>query len=251
MLLKKITYQSEVKINEETILLKLRKAKERGHTKLDWLDSWHTFSFDSYYDPAYMHYGDIRVINDDIVAPEGGFPTHAHSNMEILTYVLEGELAHKDSLGNGSSIKPGELQYMCAGTGIKHSEFNPSSENLVRLLQIWIVPNKEGPNPHYEQKAFDIKNGGGLKLIASPDGRENTIAINQDVYLYAAKLNAKEKVQHKLANNRKIWLQMAEGHLECNKTEMFGGDGAAIKDTSLINLQSLTQSHLLLFDLPS
>jgi redox-sensitive bicupin YhaK (pirin superfamily) len=232
-------------------LLKLRKSKERGHTKLSWLDSWHTFSFDSYYDPAYEHYGPLRVINDDIVAPSAGFPTHPHRDMEILTYVLEGELAHKDSLGNGSVIVPGELQYMSAGKGIQHSEYNPSSQNFVRLLQIWIMPNKEGLNSTYDQKAFDIEYGGGWQLLASPNSNGKSIRINQDVFLYAAKLNSGEQIQHKISPGRKIWLQMAQGSLQCNKTEMLGGDGASLEDLSLAEIKASASSHVLLFDLPS
>lgn len=232
-------------------MFKLRKAKERGHTKLNWLDSWHTFSFDTYYDPEYEHFGPLRVINDDIVGPGTGFPTHSHRDMEILTYVLEGELSHKDSLGNGSTIVPGELQYMSAGKGIQHSEYNPSAENLVRLLQIWIMPNKEGLSPHYDQKAFNIKYGGGWQLIASADGREKSIRINQDVLLYATKLNSGEQVQYKIAPGRKVWLQIAEGHLNCNNNEMFGGDGASLSDLDLVDIKASNQSHLLLFDLPA
>jgi len=230
-------------------MFKLRKSKERGYTQLNWLESWHTFSFDSYYDPEYEHFASLRVINEDTVAPKAGFGTHPHQDMEILTYVLQGVLEHKDSLGNGSIIRTGELQRMSAGTGIFHSEYNHSQDNPVHLLQIWIIPNRHGLIPGYEQKQFDIKYGAGWKLIASEQGSEGSLKIHQDAFVYATKLESGENLAYNVDRQRAVWLQIAEGNLLVNDNQMSAGDGAAISELKSVELVSSASSHILLFDL--
>ncbi len=230
-------------------MFKLRKARERGYTRLDWLESWHTFSFDQYYDPKHNHFGPLRVINEDTIAAKSGFGTHAHSNMEILTYVLQGTLEHKDSLGNGSLIVPGELQRMTAGTGIRHSEYNHSASDSVHLLQIWIIPAEEGLIPGYEQKSFDIKYGDGWQLLASAGNEKKSLHLNQDLSLYAAKMKVGEKLVYEISSGRAIWLQIVEGDLEVNNQKMQAGDGASLTDAELIEFHASTAAHVLLFDL--
>jgi quercetin 2,3-dioxygenase len=230
-------------------MFKLRKSKERGYTQLNWLESWHTFSFDSYYDSKHNHFESLRVINEDTVAPKAGFGTHQHKDMEILTYVLQGALEHKDSLGSGSIIKPGELQRMSAGTGIFHSEYNHSQNEPVHLLQIWIMPNRRDLTPGYEQKQFDIEYGAGWKLIASEEGSGGSLKIHQDVSVYAAKIEPGEKLNYKVNGQRGLWLQVAEGNLQVNDNQMSAGDGAAINELKSIELVSSQRSHILLFDL--
>ena len=185
-------------------MIQIRKADTRGHAQHGWLDSWHTFSFANYYDPAHMGYSVLRVINDDIIAPAAGFPMHAHQDMEIVTYVLEGALEHRDSLGNGGVIQPGDVQRMSAGTGIRHSEFNPSQTEPARLLQIWLLPQKTGVTPSYEQTRFDpVQLQGRFRVVASPDGRDGSVHINQDTLLYAAKLDQGETARLELAPGRR------------------------------------------------
>jgi quercetin 2,3-dioxygenase len=228
-------------------MITVRPAAERGHANFGWLDTHHTFSFANYYDPRHMGFGALRVINDDRVAPGGGFPTHPHADMEIITYVLEGELAHKDSIGNGAVIRPGEVQRMSAGTGIRHSEFNASREAPVHLLQIWLLPEKEGLAPGYEQKAFEI--GDALKLVASRDAREGSVTIHQDVALWAARLKAGKPARHALAPGRRAWLQVARGDALLNGTALGTGDGAAVTGETALELGTGKGGEILLFDL--
>jgi len=230
-------------------MMTLRKANERGHADHGWLDSWHTFSFAGYYDPAHMGFRSLRVINDDKVAPGGGFGTHPHRDMEIITYVLSGALEHKDSMGNGRIIKPGEVQYMAAGTGVQHSEFNPSEKEPVHLLQIWIQPDRKGAKPRYEEKSIAKAKAGALNLIASKVGRDNSIAINQDADLYAAKLSAGDKIAHELRPQRHAWLHVAQGDVTLNGQRLQSGDAAALSDESSLSLTANGDSQILLFDL--
>lgn len=228
----------------------LRKSEERGHANHGWLDSYHTFSFANYYDPDYMGFGNLRVINEDRVEPKRGFGTHPHRDMEIITYVLEGALEHKDSIGNGSIIRPGDVQKMSAGTGILHSEFNPSESEPVHLLQIWIMPNQRNLPASYEQKNFsDAEKLNHLRLIASPDGRENSVTVYQDVNLYATVLDAGKNVSHELKSGREVWLQVVRGEVQLNDIMLCAGDGAAIVDETYLKIEAKTASELLLFDL--
>lgn len=231
-------------------MITIRKAEERGHLDHGWLDTYHTFSFDQYYDPNHMSFGSLRVINEDRVAPGHGFPRHSHRDMEIITYILEGALGHQDSMGNGSVIKPGEVQKMTAGTGVAHSEANPSDTDPVHLLQIWIMPLARGLEPGYEQKAFSDKlKQGKLCLIASNDGREGSVSINQDANVYASKLDKNEKVVHLLGDKRKAWLQVARGSVSLNNMELKQGDGAAISDEASLEISGRESSEVLLFDM--
>jgi hypothetical protein len=228
-------------------MIRLRPAAERGHANFGWLDTHHTFSFANYYDPEHMGFGALRVINDDVVGPGAGFPTHPHADMEIITYVLDGVLAHKDSIGNGAAIRPGEVQRMTAGTGIRHSEFNASREAPVHLLQIWLLPERTGLTPGYEQKAFEI--GAAPTLVASRDGREGSVTIHQDAALWAAKLKPGKKAQHSLAPGRRAWLQVARGDASLNGTALATGDGAAITGETRLELGTEKGGEILLFDL--
>ena len=228
----------------------LRKSEERGHANHGWLDSYHTFSFANYYDPDYMGFGNLRVINEDRVEPKRGFGTHPHRDMEIITYVLEGALEHKDSIGNGSIIRPGDVQKMSAGTGILHSEYNPSESEPVHLLQIWIMPNQRNLPPSYEQKKFsEAEKRNHLRLIASPDGRENSVTVYQDVNLYATVLDAGKNVSHELKGGREVWLQVVRGEVQLNGIVLGAGDAAAIVDETYLKIEAKTASELLLFDL--
>jgi len=232
-------------------MLTVRKAEERGHANHGWLDTWHTFSFADYYDPAEMGYGALRVINDDKVEPGQGFGTHGHRDMEIITYVLEGALEHKDSMGNGSVIRPGNVQRMSAGTGVRHSEFNPSREERVHLLQIWIEPKFTGVRPGYEEKEFSpAEKTGRLRLIASPDGREGSVTIHQDALVYAALLDGRNAVTHALAPGRRAYVHVARGAVKLNGIELKGGDGVKIAGESELKFSGARQVELLLFDLP-
>ena len=231
-------------------MITIRKAEERGHFDHGWLDTYHTFSFDRYYDPQHVSFGSLRVINEDRVAPGHGFPTHSHRDMEIITYVLEGGLAHKDSMGNGSLIKPGEVQRMTAGTGVAHSEANPSADEPLHLLQIWIMPNAHGLKPGYEQKMFsDELKQGKLCLIASRDGRDGSVTINQEADVYATKLDAGGVVAHSLGERRKAWLQVARGSVMLNGVDLNQGDGAAISDEATLEITGREPSEILLFDM--
>lgn len=228
-------------------MIQLRKANDRGHANHGWLDSWHTFSFADYHDPAHVQFSSLRVINEDRVAPGEGFPTHPHRDMEIITYVLEGALEHKDSLGTGSVIRPGEVQRMSAGTGIRHSEFNHSRTEPVHFVQIWILPDRQGVQPGYEQKRIGLD--GRLRLVASPNGHDGSLTIHQDARVYAARLNGSE-VTHTLAAGRRAWLHVARGAVRLNGTALQAGDGAGIENEPALNLAADTSAEILLFDLP-
>jgi redox-sensitive bicupin YhaK (pirin superfamily) len=227
----------------------IRKANERGHAEHGWLDSYHTFSFAEYYDPNWMGFRSLRVINDDLVMPAMGFGTHPHRDMEIITYVLSGALEHKDSMGNGRIIRPGEVQYMAAGTGIQHSEFNPSKDEAVHLLQIWIVPDRKGVKPRYGEKSLVDAPKGQLTLAASKSGREGSLTINQDADLYVAKLETGNEVAHKLQEKRHAWVHVAEGEVKLNGDTLKAGDAAAFSDESQLKLVAAKPSQVLLFDL--
>jgi redox-sensitive bicupin YhaK (pirin superfamily) len=232
-------------------MLTVRKADERGHANHGWLDTWHTFSFADYQDPREMGFGPLRVINDDTVQPGQGFGTHGHRDMEIITYVLEGALEHKDSMNNGSIIRPGNVQRMSAGTGVRHSEFNPSRAEGVHFLQIWIEPSVTGVRPSYEEKQFGpAEKKGQLRLIAAPDGRAGSVTIHQDAYVYAAVLDGKDTVTHRLEPGRRAFLHVARGSIEVNGTPLKGGDGVKISGESEISLARAAQAEVLLFDLP-
>lgn len=231
-------------------MLRIRKSTERGHADHGWLNTYHTFSFAGYYDPKQMGFRNLRVINEDRVQPKEGFPTHPHRDMEIVTYVLEGALEHKDSMGNGSVIRPGEVQRMSAGTGITHSEFNHSGSELVHFLQIWIVPEKNGVTPGYEQTFFpDGEKRKNLRLIASRDGRNGSVTINQDVNLYAALLEPGEDIAHVIPEGRHAWLQVARGSVELNGHRLETGDGAAVSDEGQLIVIGKEKAEVLLFDL--
>jgi len=230
--------------------LTLRKSEERGRADFGWLDSRHSFSFGHYYDEKHMGFGPLRVINDDRVAPGGGFPTHPHSDMEIISYVLDGALEHRDSLGTGSAIRPGDVQRMSAGTGIRHSEFNASKSEPVHFLQIWIVPNQRGLAPAYEQKAFaDADKRGKLRLVGSLDGRDGSVTIHQDVDLYATLLSKGQVVTHALRSGRGAWVQVARGAGTLNGTALREGDGVAVKAPGVLRLEAASDSEVLLFDM--
>ena len=227
-----------------------RPSDERGLGRASWLESRHSFSFADYYDPEHMGFGALRVINEDRIAPGGGFATHGHRDMEILTYVLDGELAHKDSLGNGSTIKPGEVQLMHAGTGIEHSEFNASDSAPVHLLQVWLLPDKGGHKPGYQQKEFPLADlDGRLRLIASHDGKDGSLVIHQDAAVYAGKLKTGETAELPLAGGRRAWVQVARGAIEANGTPLKAGDGAAIGNENKVSLIAAADAEFLLFDL--
>jgi redox-sensitive bicupin YhaK (pirin superfamily) len=232
-------------------MIAIRAAEERGAANHVWLDSRHTFSFSNYYDPNYMGFGKLRVINEDKIAPSRGFPTHGHRDMEIVTYVLAGSLEHKDSLGTGSIIRPGDVQRMSAGTGIQHSEFNASATDPVHLLQIWILPDQLGIAPTYAQKHFSAsERQGQLRLIVSQASRDGSIGINQDVDLYAATLAAGQEVSHTLAPGREAWLQVARGSVLLNDRLLAAGDGAAISaEPSLVMRGQDPAAEILLFDM--
>lgn len=231
-------------------MLAIRRSADRGRANLGWLDSRHTFSFADYHDPSHMGVGDLRVINEDRVQPGAGFATHGHQDMEIISYVLEGALEHQDSMGNGSVIRPGDVQRMSAGTGVRHSEYNPSKSELVHFLQIWIVPNTTGLPPSYEQKHFDdTALRGGLRLIASPNGRGGSITVHQDVLLYAARLDAGDAVEHQVGDNRKAYIHIARGNLNLNGKPVSAGDGATIAGENSIKLAADRAAEVLLFDL--
>ncbi len=228
----------------------LRKSQERGHANHGWLDSYHTFSFAGYYDPAHMGFSSLRVINDDRITPGAGFGTHGHNDMEIITYVLEGALEHEDSMGNGSVIVPGDVQRMSAGTGITHSEYNASKTEPGHFLQIWILPNQTGVTPSYEQTHFsEADKRGRLRLIASPDGRDGSVKIYQDASVYATVLYAGESVSHVLMAGRKAYVHIARGGAQLNGQPLAEGDGARVIDEHGISLTADSKAEVLLFDL--
>ncbi len=231
-------------------MITVRRAEERGHTVLDWLDSWHTFSFDQYDDPKHTQFRALRVINEDVVKPGAGFHPHSHHDMEILTYLIEGELEHGDNLGNGSVIRPSEVQRMSAGTGVTHSEFNHSKKNPVHLLQVWILPEKKDLPPSYEQRAFSEKERRGrLCLVASSAPEKGAVKIHQDIQVYTSLLKAKESVSHPLKASRHAWIQVARGEVNVNERALKAGDGASVSDEKTISLAAKQDAEILLFDL--
>lgn len=231
-------------------MLTLRKAEERGHASQGWLNSYHTFSFANYYDTAHMGFRDLRVINEDRVKPSRGFGAHSHRDMEIISYVLEGALEHKDSMGNSDIIRPGEVQIMSAGNGVTHSEYNHSQTDGVHFLQIWILPNQIGLKPSYQQKMFsEREKQGKLRLIVSPDGRDGSVTIHQDVNIYATLLDAEAQVDYQIRPERYAWVQVARGSVMLNNSLLFQGDGAAVSDANSLQLVGKERAEVLLFDL--
>ncbi len=230
-------------------MFELRRAQERGHASHGWLDSRHTFSFADYYDPRFMGFGVLRVINDDRVAPGAGFGTHPHRNMEIVSYVVEGELEHRDSMGHGSVIRAGEVQRMTAGTGVTHSEYNHSKNAGLRFLQIWIIPERAGLEPSYEQKSFGEKGRNDLCLVASPRGGEDAVLVHQDVNLYTSQLEPGSSVVHELRPGRQVWLQMISGEVTLLEQTLHGGDGIAVVDERQLVVGAQRAAHFLLFDM--
>ena len=230
-------------------MMKLRNATERGHAEHGWLDTYHTFSFADYYDPQWIGFRTLRVINDDLVMPGKGFGTHPHRDMEIITYILSGALEHKDSMGNGRVIRAGEVQYMAAGTGVQHSEFNPSPDEAVHLLQIWIQPDRKGVTPRYAEKSLQNAAADTLHLVTSQSGREGSIAIHQDADLWLAKLDAGNRVTHPLGPGRHAWVHVAEGEVSLNGNTLRGGDAAAVSEAGALELSAAKPAQVLLFDL--
>lgn len=231
-------------------MLTIRKAEDRGHANHGWLNTYHTFSFANYYDPKHMGFRALRVINEDRVSPAAGFGTHGHRNMEIITYVLEGALEHKDSIGTGSVIKPGEVQRMSAGTGIMHSEFNHSKTEPVHFLQIWLLPEREGLAPSYQQQNFSpAKTPGKLQLVAARDGRDGAVTVHQDVELYAGVLKAGYRISHSLKPQRHAWVQVARGAITLNGVPLDTSDGAAISEETDVVIEATKNAEILLFDL--
>ncbi|MGB3263596.1 MAG: pirin family protein [Microcoleus sp.] len=231
-------------------MITVRKSEARGHANRGWLDSYHTFSFADYYDRNQMNFRSLRVINEDVISPGKGFGTHGHSDMEIITYVLEGALEHKDSLGTGAVIKPGEVQRMSAGTGIQHSEFNHSQADPVHLLQIWLLPDTNGLTPSYEQRNFSVEQRRGkLRLVAARDARDGAVKVHQDVDLYAAVLDKDSRVSHALQPNRHAWVQVARGAILVNGLTLENGDAAAVSGESELLIEATADAEFLLFDL--
>src|SRR6202049_17259 len=231
-------------------MIQIRKSDTRGHANHGWLDSRFTFSFAEYFDPEHVQFRTLRVMNDDRVAGGGGFPMHPHRDMEIVTYVLEGALEHRDSMGNGSVIKPGDIQYMSAGTGVTHSEFNASPTDSVHLYQIWMFPEKQGLKPAYDQKNFtEAEKRGKLRLVASPDGGDGAVKIRQDNELYATVLGKGDAVKHELKAARHAYVQIARGSVKLNGKELAEGDGAAISAEKSLELTGVSDAEVLLFDL--
>ena len=229
--------------------MQVRRSQDRGHANHGWLDTNHTFSFASYQDPNHMGFRALRVINDDRVVGGAGFGTHPHRDMEIISYVVDGALEHKDSMGNGSIIRPGDVQRMRAGTGVTHSEYNHSQTDTVRFLQIWVLPEENGLAPGYEQKFFGDERLGRLRLVASRDGAEGSVQIQQDVSMYASVLRDGETLTHQLSEGRHAWLQVVRGSLVVDGAELSEGDGASFTDAGAIGIESVGDSELLLFDL--
>lgn len=227
----------------------LRKSEQRGHVDHGWLQAKHTFSFSDYYDSKFMGFRSLRVINEDRVAAGKGFPTHGHKDMEILTYVIDGLLEHKDSMGNGSTIRPGEIQYMSAGSGVRHSEFNPDDSKDLHLLQIWIVPNVTGAKPRYDQKDFSNARTNRLCLMASPDGAENSIAVRQDAKLYGSILESGNSLSYSTSSERALWIQVVTGAVEIADQSLGAGDALSLEAQTSILIRSKEDSEFLLFDL--
>jgi quercetin 2,3-dioxygenase len=230
----------------------IRRSKERGYADHGWLKSYHSFSFADYFDPKHVEFGPLRVINEDRVAAGQGFGTHSHRDMEIISYVLSGELAHRDSIGNGSSIRPGDVQRMSAGRGVRHSEFNPSPASLVHFLQIWIQPNVQGIEPSYEEKRFAAEEKRGrLRLIASPDQSDGSVLIHQDARVYAGLLDGAESASLKVAPGRLLYIHVARGAVQANEVALEAGDALKLTDTEQLQLQDGRDAEVLVFDLPS
>jgi quercetin 2,3-dioxygenase len=231
-------------------MIQIRKSEERGHANHGWLNTYFTFSFADYFDREHVQFRTLRVLNDDRIAAGAGFPEHPHRDMEIITYVLEGGLAHQDSMGNGSVIRPGDVQYMSAGTGVTHSEFNASKSEPAHLLQIWMLPEKKGLKPVYGQKNFaDSEKRGKLRLVASPNGRDGSVTIRQDNELYATVLGAGESVRHELKPDRYAYVQVARGSVKLNGKALQEGDGAAVSEEKAVELTGVKGAEVLLFDL--
>jgi len=232
-------------------MMNVRRSNERGHVDLGWLNSRHTFSFGDYYDPRFLGFSALRVINEDRVAPGKGFPVHAHRDMEIITYILDGALAHKDSLGTGTIIRPGDVQRMSAGAGIEHSEFNPSLDAPVHFLQIWILPDTKGLPASYEQISLPPEaRRDRLRMIGSRDGREGSVTVHQDLSLYAGVLTVGEGVDHAFMGPRAGWVQVASGSVDVNGHQLEAGDGLALSKESALRIKAISQAEVLLFDLP-
>ena len=231
-------------------MIQVRKAKDRGHANHGWLDTHHTFSFSSYQDPQHMRFRSLRVMNEDVVAPGQGFGTHPHGDMEIVTYVLEGALEHRDSMGNGEVLRPGEFQRMTAGTGITHSEFNPSESEPVHLYQIWLLPERKGIEPSYEQKRFpEEKRYNQLRLVASRDAEHGSLLIHQDARIYLSKIDAGNEVKHELKELRHAWLQVLRGTVSLNGVDLGTSDGVAVSNERSLTIQANTDAEIMLFDL--
>jgi redox-sensitive bicupin YhaK (pirin superfamily) len=232
-------------------MITVRASRQRGHFDHGWLDTYHTFSFAGYQDPRHMGFRKLRVINEDRVRPGEGFGTHPHRDMEIITYVLDGALEHKDSMGNGSVIRRGEVQRMTAGTGVTHSEFNPSTTDPVHFLQIWILPEREGLEPGYEQKDYpEGQRRGTLRLVASRNGRDGSVTIHQDAKVFVSLLEAGQEVDHPMAPGRHAWVQVARDGLQVNGVHLAAGDGAAVSEEKSLRIRSAEGAEFLLFDLP-
>ncbi len=233
-------------------MLTVRPASERGHAQHGWLDSWHSFSFADYHDPQHVHFGPLRVINEDRVQAKQGFGTHSHADMEIISYVLDGELEHKDSMGTGSVIRPGDVQRMSAGRGVQHSEFNPSRTQAVHFLQIWIIPDVRGIAPEYEQRTIpESEKRGRLRLIASPTGEHGSLRIHQDARVYSGLYSNHEQAQHPLAAGRLCYVQLARGAVSVNGVSLRAGDGAALRDETAVRISDGNDADILVFDLPA
>lgn len=231
-------------------MITVRKSNERGHANHGWLDTYHTFSFATYRDPAHMRFRSLRVMNEDWIAPGQGFGRHPHADMEIITYVLEGQLEHQDSMGNGSVLRAGDFQRMSAGTGIEHSEFNPSADEPVHLYQIWLYPRERGHQPSYEDRTFDpAEKQDRLRLVASSDGRDDSLTIHQDADVYLASLAAGKEVSHELKPGRHAWLQVLRGNVHVAGHKLAAGDGAAISDEAAVQLTAVDRAEVMLFDL--
>lgn len=229
-------------------MLHLRKSEQRGHANHGWLDTWHSFSFADYFDPSYMGFSALRVINEDFIDEGCGFPTHPHKDMEILTYVRQGRVAHKDSMGNATEVQAGEFQIMSAGTGIRHSEYNPSNDELLHLFQIWILPQQKGLEPRYAQRSFEPQSG--PQLILSPDARDGSLQVFQDMQLWRWMLQQGEQATYTLLDNRRLWLQLVSGSLTVNGEQLENSDGLALWEENLLHIHADSDSEFLLFDLP-
>jgi len=229
-------------------MIRIRKSEDRGHADHGWLNAYHSFSFANFHDPEFMGFRTLRVINEDRIQPGQGFATHSHRDMEIVTFVLEGALEHKDNMNNTSVIRPGEIQRMTAGTGVTHSEFNHSNEKLLHLLQIWLLPSKSSLKPSYEQRMIEPAVASRLTLIASPDGAKNAVKIHQDAYIFHGFCQKNAELAHTLSPGRAAWIQVTEGSIRIGESQLSEGDGAAIEDESSIQITAQTQGHFLLFD---